>query len=403
MLFNEGLPVVRANGSSAVTPAGAILEGEVYFSPDSKVKDFGIAWSGSPNFSADALYRTKLSLGNDMSQESYAILVERDLLPGRTYHYRYYVETEDALIQSNTASFQSEGSTWNPWEQASFRLPYIPDLSNLQSVFLDGKAYLIGKDDNIIVFGSLSQNWEIIKITQLGLYPEPLFVFEGKAFFSESYGTVSGRIKVVNIRSGEIVENLPMPAPLNYYLETYFWFCDEQYCYTYLRSQPSLTLAFWKFDPVTMQGRALEGAPEFHLYNNKVQYWNDRLFVWSGQELWEYLPADDWEGSGEWALRAAYPGAPTTFGPTAVFISGNKLLAGWPKEAPLEERNELWEYDMNRQKWGLSHLAPGLEGTFPEYQVRTPEGYYFALRSPSGPQAAKTWQFAHDKFYQLEE
>lgn len=399
LIFSDNLPVVRAYEPSAISSGGATLEGEVLFSPSQSVKDFGVIWSGSPTFSADSVYRAKLSLGEQIDQKAYSIPIGRDLLPERTYYYRYYIETDEALTHSNIVSFESQGSIWNPWERPSQPIPGLDHLGNFQPVFLDDKVYLIGNYYQINVFDPQNQSWEVIEIEQ-ALYPEPFFVKDGKAYLSIGNGSsVQERIKVVDIRTGDILQSYPLPEPLYYYPESYFWFCHGQYCYAYLRANAGLS--FWKFDPTTFQSQALPDPPEFYRDNIKVQQWNDRPFVWSGQGLWEYLPGSQWEEPGEWVMRTTYPGAQTSFGPTAVFLSGDKLIAGWPKEAPFEQRNELWEYSMSDQQWGLSHLAPGPPGSSVKYQVETPRGYFFVLALPQFFET-ELWYFSHDKFYKLD-
>lgn len=400
--FGDEIPVIRANEVTSIGPTGVVLEGEVLYTPEKQVIDFGFVWGDTESLNAKAAYRNKLSLGSEAAPKRYSTKLDRDLLPDQDYFYRFYVETEDGLTQSNAIGFKSQGSAWNPWEQSGLEFPPFFDFNRFSQVFWENKVYLIGRRDRIPVFDPISREWESIQVNFNDSYPDPLFISDGKAYYSFWYSLINERIKAVDLRTGEILQSFPIFDTLAQYLETYFWFCHGPYCYTYLRAQSSFTYFLWKFDRNTLQGRALHSPPDFNTDNSRVLYWNDKILVWSGQQLWEYIPDDSWQGSGEWVLLSQYPGTSSDIGPSAVFISGDKLIAGWPQKSIYHGFiNELWEYSLTKRQWGRSHLAPGLPESFSRYQIQVPEGYYLVL-SPPPPPGNGIWFFNHEKFFPLE-
>jgi hypothetical protein len=332
---SEDFPIIKAVEVTDITENGVILRGEVIATPYSDVVDFGLVWGGSRNLNAKGAFRTKFSLGNSIKVGNYSKEVDWDLLPGKKYYFKMYVELQDQIIYSNPIEFVSLGSLWNPWVPSEIKGDRrFPDF--FQTSIINQDTYLCGNDRFASVLESSNDSFRVIFRLVEDIGARLLFLNERIAYFPKNLNVGLRRFNL------EAEQRLP-PAKFDKSLRVgtvHFRFCEGDFCYSYFGPGNRGRNEFLKYNTKTEEFKIITPPPEKYVSPVRVYRWNEHIFLWSGNSLWEYQPEEGWS-AGNWIKWADSPNN-ISFSSVAYQVK-DVLIVGLPKK-------QLWEFSFSKKR-----------------------------------------------------
>jgi N-acetylneuraminic acid mutarotase len=389
--FPQNFPLVFTEEIVNVNFEGADFIGRVEsLGVNQNIIDYGFVWAES---NMPTLSSSKVSFSQAIRKGIFSKTIKNDLIAGKTYYVRAFVQTNELVIYGNEVIFTSQGS------RQAIIMDFLPKEGfDGTEISIKGQNFSSRLEGNLVKIGELkcqviSATDTLVKIISpitslVGDYKISVEVADKLIISETEYSILGPRITSMSRLSGRVGDLLTIggeyfdgdnfttlffgvghqgisneafayvlsPDQIECYVPDFPGYVGTVGLYSISDSRPdSKPKEFVFHENFTIKDswkKISDQTPLGSVVGYSAVSINNIVYVVGGNTLYRFNPA-----TGMWLEKAPFPGLRRDYG--SAFVLGNKLYYGFGEKSFDGLRlNDLWVYDFGTNTWDFLMNAP---------------------------------------------